>query len=68
MADPTFPQISVPGAGKLHARFRTTQGDILVQLEEERAPKTVANFVGLAAGPMACRRRPTSSTGRRPTA
>jgi len=53
MADPQFPPINVAGNGKLYARFHTTQGAIVVELEEQRAPKTVANFVGLAAGTMA---------------
>jgi len=53
MADPQFPQINVPGSGKLYARLHTTQGAIVVELEEQRAPRTVANFVGLATGTMA---------------
>jgi peptidyl-prolyl cis-trans isomerase A (cyclophilin A) len=53
MADPQFPPINVPGSGKLYARLHTTQGAIVVELEEQRAPKTVANFVGLATGTMA---------------
>jgi peptidyl-prolyl cis-trans isomerase A (cyclophilin A) len=52
MADPTFPEINIPGAGKLYARLITTQGVIVIELEEKRAPKTVANFVGLATGSM----------------
>ena len=50
MADPTFPPINVEGDGQLYARFKTTQGTIVVKLEEQRAPKTVASFVGLATG------------------
>ncbi len=34
----------------LFARFVTSRGEILVQLEFERCPLTVANFVGLAEG------------------
>ena len=50
MPQATFPEISVPGAGKLYARFHTSHGAIVVELEEARAPKTVKNFVGLATG------------------
>ncbi|MDC3960176.1 peptidylprolyl isomerase [Polyangium jinanense] len=45
-----FPAINVPGQGQLYARLVTTLGDIIVRLEEERAPNTVKNFVGLATG------------------
>lgn len=34
----------------LNAVFRTTKGDITCKLFPDRAPKTVANFVGLAEG------------------
>ncbi len=53
MKDPQFPPIDVVGDGELYARLKTTLGDIIVVLEEKRAPNTVANFVGLATGRMA---------------
>jgi len=36
--------------GPVYATFKTSMGDIVVQLFEDKAPKTVANFVGLATG------------------
>lgn len=45
-----FPAIDVAGSGQLYARLKTTQGTLVVRLEEERAPETVKNFVGLATG------------------
>ncbi len=50
MPDATFPAINVPGTGQLYARLHTTLGNIVVRLEEQRAPNTVKNFVGLATG------------------
>jgi peptidyl-prolyl cis-trans isomerase A (cyclophilin A) len=45
-----FPAINVPGTGKLYARLHTSMGVMVAELEEERAPNTVKNFVGLAMG------------------
>jgi peptidyl-prolyl cis-trans isomerase A (cyclophilin A) len=50
MPSATFPEINAPGQGQLYARFVTSMGNIIVALEEQRAPKTVKNFVGLATG------------------
>jgi peptidyl-prolyl cis-trans isomerase A (cyclophilin A) len=50
MPKATFPPIQVPGSGQLYARFVTSLGNVVVHLEEERAPKTVQNFVGLSTG------------------
>jgi len=50
MPQATFPAIQVPGTGQLYARFHTSMGSLVVRLEEERAPNTVKNFVGLAMG------------------
>jgi len=47
---PSFPDINVAGVGQLYARLSTTQGTIVVRLEENKTPNTVKNFVGLATG------------------
>jgi peptidyl-prolyl cis-trans isomerase A (cyclophilin A) len=40
----------LPGKGKLHTTIRTSLGSFECQLFEDKAPTTVANFVGLARG------------------
>jgi peptidyl-prolyl cis-trans isomerase A (cyclophilin A) len=50
MPEASFPAISVPGTGQLYARLHTSLGNVVVRLEEQRAPNTVKNFVGLATG------------------
>lgn len=36
--------------GPVYAVLKTSMGEIVIQLFEDKAPKTVANFVGLASG------------------
>lgn len=45
-----FPPINIAGEGPLYACLVTSFGDIIVRLEEQRAPATVQNFVALATG------------------
>lgn len=45
-----FPAILIPGGGELRAIFETSLGVIVARLFDEKAPRTVANFVGLATG------------------
>ena len=48
--DTPAPPIDVPGSGELRATLKTSKGDITVRLFEDKAPRTIANFVGLATG------------------
>jgi peptidyl-prolyl cis-trans isomerase A (cyclophilin A) len=52
VATVNFPSPSelVPGEGELRATFDTSMGSFTARLFEDLAPKTVANFVGLATG------------------
>src|SRR4051812_7623345 len=51
------PGLSRPGLGRrprvepgTYAKFDTTEGSFTIRLFDKEAPKTVANFVGLAEG------------------
>jgi len=44
------PPIDVPGEGRLRVEIQTNLGTLRGVFFEEQAPKTVANFVGLATG------------------
>jgi peptidyl-prolyl cis-trans isomerase A (cyclophilin A) len=44
------PPINIPGEGPLRITIDTTMGTLQGVLYEEKAPKTVANFVALATG------------------
>lgn len=48
--DTPAPAVNVPGTGPLRALLCTTMGNIEIELLENEAPRTVANFVALALG------------------
>ena len=64
MPDPVFPPIDVPGEGQLYARFVTNHGSLVVVLYEDKAPRTVANFVGLAKGTIDWKDPVTGASGK----
>jgi peptidyl-prolyl cis-trans isomerase A (cyclophilin A) len=45
-----FAAEGVDKKGPLYATLKTSMGDIVIQLFDDKAPKTVANFVGLGTG------------------
>jgi len=61
-----LPADYIPGDGDLHVILHTNLGDMDVLLFEEEAPKTVANFVGLATGKRAYKDAETGETSHEP--
>src|SRR4051812_22273131 len=53
-------------AGKPYAHFVTSEGNFTVELFEKDAPKTVANFIGLAQGTKEWTDPKTSTTVKKP--
>src|SRR5512140_609431 len=51
---------------ELYATLKTSQGDIVVRLFTKDAPKTVENFVGLAAGEIEWRHPQTGEKSKKP--
>ena len=61
-----FSEVSIPGNGKLYARFETSLGDIVCLLHESIAPNTVKNFAGLATGQIEFVNAETGAKEKRP--
>jgi len=53
-------------AEKLYATFKTSMGDIEIELFEEKVPKTVKNFVDLATGEMSWKDPKTGEQVKKP--
>jgi peptidyl-prolyl cis-trans isomerase A (cyclophilin A) len=66
MALKAHESIDVEGEGDLYVRFNTSRGTITARLFEKEAPKTVANFVGLATGQAEWQDPKTKETVSRP--
>lgn len=61
-----FPPVDVGGDGDLHAVFVTSFGEITTRLFEDKAPRTVANFVALATGRITWEDPRTAKQSRQP--
>lgn len=61
-----FANVTIPGSGKLYARFETSMGDMVAELYEDLVPNTVKNFVGLATGQIPFTDAATGETVQRP--
>ena len=58
--------LGLKSGDKLYATFKTSMGDMVAELFWERAPNTVANFVGLAEGTRAWTDPKTNEEVKRP--
>ena len=50
--------LGISQGDSMQAHIQTTKGQIIVELEFDKTPMTVANFVGLAAGTLANNAKP----------
>lgn len=65
-ADARFASLGLAAGQKLHATFKTTQGDIHCTLRHDQAPETVLNFVQLARGEKEWTHPRTGETSKKP--